>query len=69
MRIDLIFMGIAFIMIGIALLSLSSANVEYGGVVIIGPLPIVFGSSANMVALGIVLAVMLILLTLMLMRW
>ncbi len=69
MRIELIFMGIALIMIGVALMAMSTANVEYGGVIIIGPFPIVFGSSPNMVTFGVVLAVMLIVLMLILMRW
>ena len=54
MRIELVFMGIALIMIGIALMTISS-NFEYGGVIIIGPFPIVFGSSLNMVLFGITL--------------
>ena len=66
---ELIFMGIALIMIGVALMAMSTANVEYGGVIIIGPFPIVFGSSPNMVTFGVVLAVMLIVLMLILMRW
>ncbi len=68
MRIELVFMGIALIMIGMALMTISS-NFEYGGVIIIGPFPIVFGSSLNMVLFGIILAVILILLTLILVRW
>ena len=66
---ELIFMGIALIMIGVALMAMSTANVEYGGVIIIGPFPIVFGSSPSMALFGIVLAVMLIIFTLILMRW
>ncbi|ADB57711.1 TIGR00304 family membrane protein [Archaeoglobus profundus] len=69
MRIDLIFVGIALILLGIALLGLSAGQVHYGGVVIIGPFPIVFGSSPDMVILGIVLALILLTFMLILARW
>jgi len=73
MRIEKVFMGIALIFMGLALLAISSAmhaeNVRYGGVVIIGPIPIVLGSSLDMAVLGIVLAAILIFVMLMLLRW
>ncbi len=69
MRMDLIFLGIALIFIGIALLGLSANNVQYGGVIIVGPFPIVFGSSPDMVILGVVLAVILLIFMLILVRW
>ncbi len=68
MRIEFIFVGIALILIGIALLSLSG-NVEYGGVVIIGPFPIVFGSSPDMVVFGVVLTLILLTFLILLARW
>lgn len=58
--------GIALIIMGFALLLLSP-GVSYGGVVIIGPIPIVFGNSPEITIIGIALA--LILLVMLLMRW
>ena len=69
MRIDLIFVGIALIFIGIALLGLNAGHVHYGGVIIIGPFPIVFGSSPDIVIFGIVLALILLTFMLILARW
>jgi len=48
MRLDLIFAGFILLMVGLSLITLSSANVEYGGIILIGPIPIVFGSSAEL---------------------
>ncbi len=65
-----VFSGIALIFLGITLLIISQAekaNIEYGGVILIGPIPIVFGSSAPAIALVILIAAaILILFTL---RW
>ncbi len=73
MRVEKVFMGITLIFMGLALLMISSAmhsaNVQYGGVVIIGPFPIVFGSSLDMAVFGIFLAVFMILMMLMFLRW
>jgi len=71
MRIDKVFMGFALMFMGIALLMLSTANtnVQYGGVVIIGPIPIVFGSSVDMAVFGVFLAVFILMAILLLMRW
>ncbi|AAB88981.1 conserved hypothetical protein [Archaeoglobus fulgidus DSM 4304] len=64
-----VMIGFAVVMLGLTLLALSSAeNVEYGGVVIIGPFPIVFGSSPDIAVLMVFVALILILLPL-LMRW
>jgi len=52
----LLLLGIVLIIIGIVLItisSISSAQVKSGGVVVIGPLPIVFGSDKD----GIIIAV------------
>ncbi len=62
----LIFMGIALLMISSVM---HAANVQYGGVVIIGPFPIVFGSSLDMAVFGIVFAVIMILIMLAMLRW
>ncbi len=69
MRIDLVFMGIALVFIGFALLMLSASHVSYGGVIIVGPIPIVFGSSLDMIVIGIVLALILMIFTVVLTRW
>jgi uncharacterized protein (TIGR00304 family) len=71
MRIDKVFMGFALMFMGIALLMLSTANanVQYGGVVIIRPIPIVFGSSVDMAVFGVFLAVFILMAILLLMRW
>lgn len=63
---SMIVIGIALIIMGFALLLLSP-GVSYGGVVIIGPIPIVFGNSPEITIIGIALA--LILLVMLLMRW
>ncbi len=63
MRIDYVFIGIALVFMGLSLLAISgisSGNVQYGGVVIIGPFPIVFGSSPSMAIFGIVFALFVI---------
>lgn len=59
--------GIALVIMGFALLLLSP-GVSYGGVVIIGPIPIVFGNSPEIMILGIALALILLVMVL-LMRW
>lgn len=48
MRLDLVFAGFILLMMGLSLITLSSANVEYGGIILIGPIPIVFGSSSEL---------------------
>ncbi|MBO8181434.1 MAG: DUF131 domain-containing protein [Archaeoglobus sp.] len=48
MRLDLVFAGFILLMVGLSLLTLSSANVDYGGIILIGPIPIIFGSSAEL---------------------
>ncbi len=73
MQIEKVFVGITLIFMGLALLMISSAvhsaNVQYGGVIIIGPFPIVFGSSLDMAVFGIIFAVIMLLIMLTLLRW
>lgn len=60
----LIFLGIA--VVGVALLSSaksSRSDVRGAGVVIIGPIPIVFGSDARWASIAIALATVLVLLS------
>jgi len=68
----LILIGIFAIVIGLLLLAFSkSAKVEGGGVVFIGPFPIVFGTSERIVyiVLAMSLLIMLIYLFLILFSW
>ena len=53
---------------GFTLLAVSSST-EYGGIVLIGPIPIVFGSSPEMAALGIVIAAIMLLIMYSAFRW
>lgn len=64
-----VFTGLVILMLGISLLILNSAgSAEYGGIVIIGPFPIVFASNPDIATLMIFIAVIFILLPL-LWRW
>ena len=73
MRIEKVFIGITLLFMGLALLAVSSmmnsANVQYGGVIIIGPIPIVVGSSPGMAIFGIMFAIVMLLIVLSMMRW
>ncbi len=70
MRPDKIFIGIALVFMGISLFLVSSAtHVEYGGVVIIGPFPIVLASSPDMAVFGIVISAVILLMLYTFMRW
>ncbi|RLI87786.1 MAG: hypothetical protein DRO98_03885, partial [Archaeoglobales archaeon] len=54
MRPDKVFIGLAIIFLGFALLALSYLpNAEVGGVIVIGPFPIVLASSPEMALFGI----------------
>ncbi len=61
----LIFIGVVVVIIGILLIFIASISsqgetrVEGGGVVIIGPIPIVFGSSQRITILLLFLAIIL----------
>lgn len=59
MRPDKIFIGLAFLFLGLALLTISSGG-DYGGVLLIGPIPIVFGSSPQMAVKGIIIGVVML---------
>jgi uncharacterized protein (TIGR00304 family) len=70
--VELVIIGIFLIMIGIFLLLLSliragrEGKAEAGGVVIIGPVPIVFGSSQRVATVTLALAIVLTALVLLL---
>ncbi len=66
-----VFSGITLIFFGLVLYTLSKIpadKVEYGGVVLIGPVPIVFGSSTVLMTSAIVIALLLFILA-MARRW
>ncbi len=68
---ELILLGIVLIILGMFILMLSlwragERRGEAGGVVIVGPVPIVFGTSQRMAATVMVLAIVLTVVTLLL---
>ncbi len=68
---ELILLGIVLIILGMFILMLSlwragEGRGEAGGVVIVGPVPIVFGSSQRVAAMVMVLAIVLMVVTLLL---
>jgi uncharacterized protein (TIGR00304 family) len=70
MRLEKITIGMAMVIMGFGLLMLSTVpRVEYGGVILIGPIPIIFGSSIDMAVAGIVMTVLMLLFLLTLFRW
>ncbi len=56
----LVFVGMLIILLGIIK---GSSRVEGGGVVVIGPIPIVFGTSIKVTKMLMILAIVLMLLT------
>jgi len=68
---ELILLGIVLIILGMFILMLSlwragEGRGEAGGVVIVGPVPIVFGTSQRVAAMVMVLAIVLMVVTLLL---
>jgi uncharacterized protein (TIGR00304 family) len=58
----LLLLGMVLVIIGILLIafsSLSTTQVKSGGVVVVGPFPIVFGSDKDMLIIAIVGAIIL----------
>jgi len=55
----IIFIGFLILFIGMFSSSRKEGNVEAGGVIIIGPVPIVFGSSKHISTLMLILAIIL----------
>jgi len=71
---SLIFIGIAAIILGMILIFLGTAlqstsktenevQVKTGGIVLIGPIPIIFGNDKNMVIIAIIAAIIIIILS------
>jgi len=66
-----VFSGITLIFFGITLYIISkipAENVKYGGVVLIGPFPIVFGSDINLMVLTLFIALVVFIIS-MARRW
>jgi uncharacterized protein (TIGR00304 family) len=69
---DLVTTGLLLVLVGFVVVAISMVNgsrggegkVQGGGVVMVGPIPIIFGSDAKWASVAIVLAIALILLTL-----
>ena len=62
----LVFVGLGVIVVSMVSQTKSGGEVKGGGVVLVGPIPIVFGSDAKWATIAIVLAIVLILLTILL---
>ncbi len=69
---DMIKLGLYLILAGIALLLigslLSTRRVDFGGLIMIGPIPIAFGTSHEMTVIAMAIGLVLILLLLLLRR-
>ncbi len=66
-----VFSGITLIFFGMVLYAISkipAEKVEYGGVVLVGPIPIVFGSNPELMSLAVFAALLLFVLAVM-RRW
>ncbi|WP_456369340.1 TIGR00304 family membrane protein [Geoglobus sp.] len=62
-----VFSGIALIFLGLMLYSLSlipADSVDFAGIIMIGPFPIVVGNSAGLMVAVLLIAAMLVILTL-----
>ncbi len=70
MNVFKVFTGFILVMLGLSLLAAQNiGSVEYGSVIIIGPIPIVLASSPGMAIFAVVFAVFLILFMLIMARW
>ncbi len=69
--VDLVLAGLVLVLVGMGVVAVAmlsqgrrgGAEVRGGGVVMVGPIPIVFGSDARWASVAIVLAILLIVLT------
>jgi uncharacterized protein (TIGR00304 family) len=71
--IDIVGAGIALILVGVGILAVAlvlsgpgDTEVKGGGVILIGPIPVVFGSDARWAVIAILLAIVLVVLSLIL---
>ena len=58
----IVIIGVLIMILGIALAASKGGEAEYGGVIIIGPIPIVFGSNTRAALLAAVLGAVLMVL-------
>jgi uncharacterized protein (TIGR00304 family) len=59
----IIFLGMILIFVGTALQSTSkSSEVHTGGVILIGPIPIIFGNDKGLIITGVVFAIVIMIL-------
>lgn len=59
----IIFIGIIILFVGTALQSSSkNSEVHTGGVILIGPIPIIFGNDKSLIVIGIVFAIVIMVL-------
>jgi uncharacterized protein (TIGR00304 family) len=65
--ISLIVVGIIIIMIAVLYGALKSGEAKYGGVIVIGPFPLIFGSDREAVKIAIIGAIILMVLAFILM--
>ncbi len=66
-----VFSGITLIFFGLVLYSLSkipAENFSYGGVILIGPIPVAFGNSSGIMVIAIFIALLLFAIS-MVRRW
>jgi len=67
---DLAFLGLALVLVGFGIVAIALVSsggrgeVKGGGVILVGPVPIVFGSDAKWATVAIVLAIVLVVLSL-----
>jgi uncharacterized protein (TIGR00304 family) len=74
LMVDLVHAGLLLVIAGFGIMVASMLNsrskeggrVQGGGVIMVGPIPIIFGSDAKWASVAVVLAIILILLTLLL---
>ena len=63
---NLVWLGLVLVALGITLIflgSVNTGNTEYAGVLMIGPIPLVFGNSKNAVYMALGLGVLMVLIT------
>lgn len=70
---DMIKLGIYLILAGIALLLigslLSAKRVDFGGLIMIGPVPIDFGSDKRSALIAIIIVIFLVMLAIIFLKW
>ncbi len=66
MKLELVSIGMGLVIIGMLLLMIGSVigkeetDIEYGGLIMIGPIPIAFGSSKGMIITALIVGIILI---------